>query len=107
MTLCLDSVNVGVGNEEAVAIPQRNKDSLENVTNTVVAVFQVIGLYGCGMHQEQTDGVCTEHLHSLCWVGVVSQALGHLLSIRGQDQTTYDTVVKGGAVKEGCSQNCQ
>ena len=52
MSLSLDSVNIGIGNKEAVAIPQGNENSLENITNTIVAVFQIVGLYSGGMHQE-------------------------------------------------------
>ena len=101
----LHPVDVGVGDKEAVAVPQGDEDALQHVTDTLVAVLQVVGLHCGGVHQKQADGIGPEHGHRLGGVGVVPQALGHLLAVGGKDKAVYHTVLEGGTVKEGGCQN--
>ena len=68
-------VDVCILYEEAVAVPQRKNNALDDFTDTFVAVAQIIGADNRGVHKEQAQCIGAVHIDSLYRVGVVAQAL--------------------------------
>ena len=88
----MDAVDVGVGDEEGVGVPPRDEEVLEDLLHAVLGEAEVLGADdGRGDHveAERVGAVFLEHLDG---VGVVLEALRHLLAVLGEDEAVDDDV---------------
>ena len=98
----LIAVDVGVCDEEAVCIPQRQHEELDDVLDVVVAELQILGLHHLGVQQREAERIRAVLCNDLHRVGVVVQALGHLLAVLGQDDSGDHAVEERGLVEQSC-----
>jgi len=100
MSIASDFVYVCILNKEAVCIPKRNDDVLENVAHAVIAVAQIVRFDNRAVHEEETYCVSAEFIYCFHRISIVAEALAHLASILCKHKTVYNTVFKCRAVEQ-------
>ena len=96
----VEAVGVGVGDEEAVGVPPGDEEVAEDLLDAVLGEAEVLGADDGGVDEVEAEGVGAELLDDLGGVGVVAQALGHLLAVLGEDEAVDDDVAVGGLAEE-------
>lgn len=100
-------VQLGLADEESQTIDPSSDDRVSNVSNAVILEDQVVTSDDGRVDQVQPEGVTSVLMQDLLWVGVIPQALAHLLSIATQDQSRDDQVLPRRRVEQMCSEDDQ
>ena len=83
-----------------VDVPQRQHDLANTLTDALFGHDQVAAAQNRGRHQEPTHRVGAVAVENLGDIRVVTQGLGHLLTVRAEHNTVADDVLERGAVEE-------
>ena len=90
--LVVEAVHVRVGDEEGVGVPPRDEQVAEDLLDAVLGELQVLGAHDGRVDHVEADRVRAVRVEHERRVGVVLQALRHLLAVLGEDEAVDDDV---------------
>mmetsp|Transcript_50895 Transcript_50895/g.114448 ORF Transcript_50895/g.114448 Transcript_50895/m.114448 type:complete len:741 (+) Transcript_50895:1036-3258(+) len=93
-------VTAGLLHEETVGVVPRQEHVLHHVADAILFELERLCSDDWGVAHVHAHGISAVGLDDLLGVGVVLQALAHLLAIRGKHQAVDDQVLEGGPVEE-------
>ena len=103
----VETVDIGVGDEETVGVPPGNEEVAEDLLDPVLGEAEVLGADNRGVDQVESQGICPVGVQDPGRIRVVLQAFGHLLAVLRQNQAVNHHIPVGGLAEETGSQDHQ
>ena len=101
------AVDLGVGDEEAVGVPQRNDDVAQTLPDAGFGQAHLLGFQGRRVQQVQAQRVGPVEVEHLRRLGIVLQPLAHLAAVFGEQHAGYDAVAVRRLVEQGRGEDGQ
>ena len=101
----VEVVDVRVGDEERVGVPPRDEQVAHQLLDAVLGELQRLGADDGRVDHVEPDRVRPVGVEHEVRVGVVLQALRHLLAVLREDEAVDDDVFVGALVEEARAQN--
>ena len=98
-------VDVRVGDEERIRVPPRDQEVAHQLLDALLGELERLGLHDRRVDHVETDGVRSIRVEHLRRVGIVLEALRHLLAVLGENEAVDDHVLVRRLVEEARAQD--